>query len=229
MTIAIADVEDMLLDSALFIEKKSITSPLFTSAKGIIDCVACESIRSPINLSCEKNQTGVTNLTWAASPGASSYVLEIIVNDTRCCGSSMPFALANTTTNTNSFSVSANYPCFTWRVKAICPDGKESPYSSTLCSTYCSRIAGPISKFTLSPNPNRTGIINMRLTTTKDTQFTVDIIDMSGNKAATFENNRTTDNKFEENWKLGNLKKGIYLVNVTTAEGETLQEKLIIE
>lgn len=230
MTIAIADVEDMLLDSALFIEKKSITSPvLIAPAKAMTDCVACESILSPTNLSCEKNQYGITNLTWAAVPGALYYVLEIIVNDTRCCGSSLPFALANTTTSTNSFSVSANYPCFTWRVKAICPGGKESPYSSTLCSTYCSRIGGPIGKLTLSPNPNNTGTLNMRFTTTKDVQFTVDIIDMSGNKAISFENNKTTDKKFEENLKLGNLKKGVYLVNVTTAEGETSQEKLIIE
>lgn len=63
-------------------------------------------------------------------------------------------------------------------------------------------------------------------------RFSLDFLhyqQIMGIKVKSFENNRTVDKKFNGSLNIGTMNKGIYYVNITTAEGEILQEKLIID
>lgn len=84
-------------------------------------------------------------LSWNATPGATSYILEIIACDYLCCGGPPDAVLSHSTSITvqgTAYTVSGadfinmgimGIPCFSWRVYAICPTGKRSQGSQIKC------------------------------------------------------------------------------------------------
>jgi len=231
MTFAISDVEDPYLDSALFIGKQSITS-IPSGIQTIAfptNCTACEKLVSPNNLSCRINRDGTSTLEWA-NMGGTSYVVEIVVNDPNCCTSHLPsYALPSVTTTTNSYTFSTSgYHCYSWRVKTVCAEGMESPFSNWICSKYCA-VPLILNTFTISPNPSTSGIVRMSGTTVIDTKFTIEVYNTMGSKVKSFENKETVDKKFDLTWETGNLDRGIYYVNLIAEGGEAIQERLMIE
>lgn len=88
----------------------------------------------PTGLGCTPG-TDASNLSWNPVPGAASYKISITTNDPACCPNS-GFGLAKLMTST---SPNVNVPrsfaeCFSWRVRAVMPDGTETDPSAPLCS-----------------------------------------------------------------------------------------------
>jgi len=84
-------------------------------------------------------------MTWDPVPGATSYVIQVQLNDPACCGGGGLNLLAPTripvVTNSHilvpsdlGFSESSQIKCFSWRVFAVCPDGSLSVGSDLKCS-----------------------------------------------------------------------------------------------
>ena len=78
--------------------------------------------------------------------------------------------------------------------------------------------------FTISPNPTN-GIIQVKLSTSEEVKL--DLFDMRGRKCFT-NNYSNTNTVFNQEVNLGQLEKGIYLLNVTS-EGKTATKKVIIQ
>ena len=78
--------------------------------------------------------------------------------------------------------------------------------------------------FTISPNPTN-GIVLVKLSTSEEVK--VDLFDIRGRKCFTntYQNSNTV---FNQEVNLGQLEKGIYLLNVTS-EGKTATKKVIIQ
>jgi len=88
----------------------------------------------PTGLGCTPG-TDVSNLYWNPVPGAASYKISITTNDPACCPNS-GFGLAKLMTSTSpNVTVPRNFAeCFSWRVRAVMPDGTETSPSAPLCS-----------------------------------------------------------------------------------------------
>ena len=78
--------------------------------------------------------------------------------------------------------------------------------------------------FTISPNPTN-GVVLVKLSTSEEVK--IDLFDMRGRKCFTntYQNSNTV---FNQEVNLGQLEKGIYLLNVTS-EGKTATKKVIIQ
>ncbi len=74
------------------------------------------------------------NLSWPAITGASRYEIEILVNDTRCCAVRAASFVENFTVTNNVLKYRSSGHCFSWKVKAVYPNGISSPFSDRVCS-----------------------------------------------------------------------------------------------
>ena len=195
----------------------------------------CGEFTQPTNLNCYLNH-GV-NLTWNAVPGAVSYMIFIEPFDPECCPHSteLPFSLAPIHVDTNSYLLNFDYPCFSWRVVAICEDGTKSAPSEKRCfnNETCGAIILDPTGIPISakvyPNPAKDNVIITVESIDKSAEFTIDIYDLKGIKIKSFGKNKTTNGKFEIDWSVNGLPSGIYNINIKTTKGDQTNKKLVVE
>ncbi len=192
------------------------------------------------------NATRVGNqdkFTWNPVPGAVSYTLVIIPNDPKCCGGEAindPIEIPNILTPDYIMSVDEDFPCYSWRVIAICPLGEAS--SEVRCSPSEERSS--MGKRTLTsddqttladksavnvyPNPTK-GMISFEINTVKEEVCNITITDLAGKKLESFNNMKTKNNKLTVNWNTEALDQGEYLVKIVTLDNQTFVKKFIKE
>ncbi|UTW62486.1 T9SS type A sorting domain-containing protein [bacterium SCSIO 12741] len=86
----------------------------------------------PVNLRCSHAAGGGTLLTWDPVNGADYYIIEVIIGDPACCFWPMVGYGTMYISDTNQLLLSG-YPCGSFRVYAVCEDGRTSPYSVRHC------------------------------------------------------------------------------------------------
>lgn len=104
----------------------------------------CNTVCSPINLDCCDALAGQI-LSWSAVPGAMNYEVDVYYNDTACCPGTTeaPLGMSYVVTD-NIFMVPTTYSdCFSWKVRAVYPDGSRTDYSEVMCDCDYDDPANP--------------------------------------------------------------------------------------
>lgn len=200
----------------------------------------------PKNLGCCLSPAGQV-LSWSPVPGAIGYEVIITWNDPKCCpkGTKPPTGSMYVTSQ-NALVLSTVFSsCFSWKVRAVYPNGCKTNFSDTKCS--CSKIVKPAGKkdgsetgviikksstieVTARPNPanntfsvqmhdhsNETGFVNAVIT----------IVDFSGKEVY---NSPISMEELKE-INVSQLAAGIYLYKIIDADKNELikSDKLIIK
>lgn len=101
-----------------------------------MECEACAAT-PPANLRCNNYGGGNYLLDWCDAPDATTYEVEVINGDPACCGSDgdlWGISIEQDAQNGSSFYLQTWSPCFSWRVRSICPNGEMSEWSDVACS-----------------------------------------------------------------------------------------------
>ncbi|MAN04738.1 MAG: hypothetical protein CMI35_16780 [Owenweeksia sp.] len=91
----------------------------------------CE-LSAPQDLQCvlsSRNQM----MTWSPVANAVSYEIRFFIGDESCCGPDNLFQSFMDSSLTPSYTLRST-KCFSWQVRAICANGKVSPWSASVCS-----------------------------------------------------------------------------------------------
>jgi len=212
----------------------------------------CTALTPPTNLTYN-SATGL--LSWTPVSGAVSYVVEMTINDPKCC--LVPAGTEGTFTsfvapgnihvvNFADLGVTGTPSCFSWRVIARCADGITAE-SELKCAfpgsggTKGPKTSGIVAGVTennnngtataavkVFPNPAK-GMVSMEITTQTDVGFNATITDEKGKMIKRFEGLKTKDSKYTLMWNSEGMAKGIYLVKIETSGSQILVNKIIIE
>lgn len=208
---------------------------------------ACEekvcNLMVPSGLSIRKE--GLKDiLTWIAVSGATSYAIEININDPACCDgeklSSSPIIIQPIHTNSYALDFTSlgidpdKVKCYSWRVIAYCPDGGKS-MSGFQCSSesISGRSMGINVKkleniqVNVYPNPAK-GLISIEIIN-NNTDYSIDILDITGKRIKAFDKIKSSDNKSNIKWNTDSLSQGEYLIKITTSDNQVFFKKFIKE
>lgn len=226
---------------------------------------ACNA-QSICNFSCEDKSCNLSApawigynstssvLSWAAVPGASSYIIQVIPNDPMCCNTNTSSVyiskyLTSTTTSRvlnqlTDLGYASKPFCFSWRVYAVCADGTPSNPSNFRCSNALPgtlRTTGaettdvekeaPVHENTtlaIFPNPAN-GLVTIDVSSVGEVAFDIEMFDGTGKIVKTLRDQKTTGKRASVKCDVEDLKKGVYLVKISSSDGAMNTQKLIIE
>lgn len=207
-------------------------------ACGVYDCL----VSSPSNT----NFDGVNDvLTWTGVPGATGYVVEIVVND--CCAdpddgtSALNFHKYNVTVNQLIINLtSLQYyvgtepretlnGCYEIKVYAVCGNGLRSEPDIICVSKSSARVAGLTGEsdkhvFELIPNPSD-GEVMIKIVSPLKECSRIRILDARGQVVRQFDGPINERNPYQLKIEV----KGVYFVEAMTSGGIFQYRKLIIE
>ncbi len=245
------------LSGPCYYVKHSITNACGTGCASQRFCkFNCNDKNCNVSKPTGLNYNQVTNnLSWSPVPGASSYIVEINVNDRGCCGPDAPYFPSTIVSNipvTGGTSHILNFvadlgwnlqeaPCFSWRVFAVCSDGTSSaasdficggyghrPVNSNLINTGAQEIASASLKLNVFPNPAN-GLVSILVSSPNDIDFNICVFNNTGQIVKTFENLKTHDKIQLVKWNTESLSPGVYLVKISTSKNQMITNKIIIE
>lgn len=205
------------------------------------NCNECGTLTEAQNLTYDNG-----TFTWTPVPGAVSYEIELITNDPDCCPADPtedPVIVNHVfPTTTASYQLLVDVgSCFSWRVKAICPNGDFSlsvkkcwktgfgfGKKETSASGSGVRSTDPTSMVQLFPNPAK-GSVTIEVEGRADEIYTINVFDMQGKLVKTFGKQKTTNKKAIITWNTELLNKGTYLVKIENFGKPVATKKLVIE
>lgn len=189
-------------------------------------------------------------LSWAAVAGASSYIIQININDPMCCSNNTSglYISKMLTSTTNSRPLNqltdlgyASKPfCFSWKVYAVCPDGTPSFPSVTKCSNAVPgtdrKAASGLGDAGLSldesfsaavyPNP-ASGMVFIDVA--GEGEFDIEVFDVTGKMVKAMHNQKVSGKTSNIRWNIADQEKGVYLVKISASTGALITKKLVIE
>lgn len=199
------------------------------------------SVTTPVNLAYNKS---IKKLMWNAVPNATSYKVEIVINDSNCCrGERNALPVVKQLTVTNNFctvnpteGVSTKVACYSFKVKAICSATTSSSFSAPLCIfDSVPNSTGVIANYNaenttvkIFPNPSKS-MVSIDIETNKDMEYTISIYDVTGRAVKTFEKMKTSDQKASVKWNTESLARGEYFVRIVTSDNQVITKKLVKE
>jgi len=144
-------------------------------------------------------------ISWTAVPGALSYEIDMVIDDPSCCAASPSIIMGMmATSTTNTYIPPSHLGCYSWRVRAICPGGMTSAWSTSTCScgwvvaaskpgnentdAAMEKVFGPNDhniKVMATPNP-ASDHINFTIGFGKDDyqNLTLSVVDLNGREVA---------------------------------------------
>lgn len=198
-------------------------------------------VTTPVGLAYDKN---IKKLTWNVVPNATSYKVEIVINDSSCCGperNALPVVKQFTVTNNfctvnPTEGVSTKVACYSFKVKAICSATTSSAFSAPLCIVdSVTNPTGVIANYNAEntsvkvfPNPSK-NIVSIDIETNTDIEYTISIYDVMGRNIKTFDKMKTSDKKASIKWNTESLARGEYFVRIVTSDKQVINRKLIKE
>jgi hypothetical protein len=208
----------------------------------------CNGLTPPGNLSYNSARHV---FSWNPVPGATSYSVEVVLNDPNCCPGnpydSKPHTLTIATNShqvnfLNDFDINYLPACFSWKVIAYCPDGSSVASQSQCAFPYSVIEHGKRdasgskedlgqenrNRIDMFPNPAK-GMVAIDVVTAAETVLNISICDAHGKVVKTFDNLKTTDSKCTVKWNTQGVSKGIYAVKVTTQDKRVITSKLVVE
>jgi hypothetical protein len=172
--------------------------------------------------------SGVPILLKVEDTADPTVSVETIATTTVAGGwSDLVFNFANNEAGTPAFDPAATYD----KVSIFCDFGNTAKAGEIYYvddvefdPTISLNEASFISDYSVSPNPSE-GIVTLQGNMSNATEYTVNVLDMSGRVVFSKSN---TNSVLNETIDLSNLKQGTYLINVSSKEGAQV-EKLIIK
>lgn len=208
----------------------------------------CALIAPPANASCALIQgkfSDYQSFSWDPIPNAVSYEIEIGMNDPDCCAGVLGmWRRIEISTTATSINRPADGTCFSFRVRAVCPNGTKSPWSSKVCSCGPIGMGGPGPQLSDTQNFNRkesgqfqlvsvpnpaTNHVDITLSSwlidmnTSETKMV--IYDMSGKVVYTSEIALEETKRVD----LSSFDAGVYIINVVDNGLLLSTERLIVE
>lgn len=190
----------------------------------------------PTGLGCTPG-TDASDLYWNPVPGAVSYKISMTTNDPACCPNS-GFGLAKQMTSTSpNVTVPRSFAeCFSWRVRAVMPDGTETALSNPLCScTPPPREGKPANtnwdaKMSVSavPNPASKYInftVSNRDKEQTPEQLSLSLYDINGKEVV----RKEMDAQDQLRLDIHAFANGVYTYEIRSSQQTLFKDKVIIE
>lgn len=199
----------------------------------------CLTPRNPHCFSTGSGFFSTSILAWEAVMGATAYEILIAHDDPSCCKEGDSFGELETVTVTeNQYTIpqSADYSkCFSWKVRAVCGGGNESPYTVPMCySPRECRSFIPIrpgktipffeQEIEIYPNPSN-GLVHLAINWEEQQTTNAYIYDIKGRLVESFKVNG--NNVIQKD--LSHLRKGLYYIQMINEKGNYVNKKIIIQ
>jgi hypothetical protein len=185
-------------------------------------------------------------LSWDPVPGAYKYTVFVYPNDPECCDQSLTMSKSrNYTTDVliPEFQLTGDVNCFSFKVRAICEDGSEGPYSEKFCNNdHVWGFGAPAQKtgievlqplgeravVNMYPNPAKS-TVSFDIDMPTDVSFSMTMIDINGKTVKSVGGLKTSGKKASMTLSTEGLSKGAYIVKIAIPNGEGISKKLMIE
>ncbi|MBK9737906.1 MAG: T9SS type A sorting domain-containing protein [Saprospiraceae bacterium] len=178
-------------------------------------------------------------LAWPAVLNATSYEIQIIINDPSC-GCTGPVSTANLTSTASNITLSSRDTrlgipaCFSYRIRSVCSDnllGRWSPkrcYPSCTNTTLLRNVTDNPSRFeigdvTVSPNPSSGEINIQNIQLMEDEKYSIAIYGYDGKKHIQSDNLSGPSATLD----ITTIPIGMYFIRIHTTSGKMKSFKVI--